>query len=61
MIVCFADKVWEDYQHWVQNDKKYSSESILFCKILKEILMTQMASENLNGLKRIIKDTCQDE
>ncbi|UCN01145.1 Txe/YoeB family addiction module toxin [Sulfurimonas sp. SWIR-19] len=22
MLIGFADKGWEDYQHWVQNDKK---------------------------------------
>ncbi len=22
MIIGFADKAWEDYQYWVQNDKK---------------------------------------
>jgi toxin YoeB len=22
MIIGFADRGWEDYQHWVQNDKK---------------------------------------
>lgn len=22
MIIGFADRGWEDYQHWIQNDKK---------------------------------------
>jgi len=30
MIAGFADRCWEDYQHWVQTDKKYSKESTHF-------------------------------
>jgi len=33
MILGFADKGLEDYQYWVQNDKKYSKELIYLFKI----------------------------
>ena len=44
MIVGFADKGWEDYQYWVQNDKKIVKRINLLLQDIKR------NPEDSNGL-----------
>jgi len=47
MILGFADKGLEDYQYWVQNDKKILKRINLLIQDIKETQMTLMVLENL--------------
>lgn len=35
MIIGFADRGWEDYQHWIQNDKKMVTQINLLLEDVK--------------------------
>ena len=44
MIIGFADRGWEDYQHWMQNDKKILKRINLLLQDIKR------NPDNSNGL-----------
>jgi toxin YoeB len=44
MIIAFADNAWEDYQYWVQNDKKILKRINLLLQDIKR------NPEDSNGL-----------
>lgn len=50
MIVGFADKGWEDYQYWVQNDKKILKRINL---ILQDIKRKPDDSEGIGKPQRL--------
>ena len=50
MIVGFADKGWEDYQHWVQHDKKILKRINL---ILQDIKRNPDDSEGIGKPERL--------
>ena len=50
MIVGFADKGWEDYQYWVQNDKKIVKRINL---LLKDIKRDPFDSKGLGKPERL--------
>lgn len=50
MIVGFADKGWEDYQHWVQHDKKILKRINL---ILQDIKRNPDDSEDIGKPERL--------
>jgi len=50
MIVGFADKGWEDYQYWVQNDRKIVKRINL---LLKDIKRDPFDSKGLGKLERL--------
>jgi toxin YoeB len=50
MIVGFADKGWEDYQHWVQRDKKILKRINL---ILQDIKRNPDDSEGIGKPERL--------
>ncbi len=50
MIVGFADKGWEDYQYWVQNDRKIVKRINL---LLKDIKRDPFDSKGLGKPERL--------
>ena len=50
MIVGFADKGWEDYQYWVQNDKKIVKRINL---LLQDIKRNPEDSDGLGKPERL--------
>ena len=50
MIVGFADKAWEDYQYWIQNDKKIVKRINL---LLQDIKRNPFDSQGLGKPERL--------
>ena len=50
MIVGFADRGWEDYQYWVQNDKKIVKRINL---LLQDIKRNPFDSQGLGKAERL--------
>lgn len=50
MIIGFADEGWEDYQYWVQNDKKILKRINL---ILQDIKRNPQDSEGIGKPERL--------
>lgn len=50
MIIAFADKAWEDYQYWVQNDKKILKRINL---LLQDIKRNPEDSDGLGKPERL--------
>lgn len=50
MIIGFADRGWEDYQHWVSNDKKILKRINL---LLKDITRAPNDSNGLGKPERL--------
>lgn len=50
MIIAFADNAWEDYQYWVQNDKKILKRINL---LLQDIKRNPEDSDGLGKPERL--------